>query len=344
MISKWTEQRRGHKTRFVYQTEQYTASVRHVANAGWLWTVHCRGSITGRRRLEAHGKCKEFEEAQRAAETAIGCECAEAGARNCGAHQNEGHNFTTLYEASRDGKTWIEVIPPFYGYRFVRCRFSDGSVYWSLDGGGSWLKNKPNFEAETLGSFKPSQPCCVYFVGSDSTGKTELAKSVENRYGLPRIHEGARAVLAEESLSLANLRVSSEAADEFQRRVFDRQLELEKRPRPFVADRGLFDNLAYAGTHARCYADLVERPEVRPYAAQMANDAVFLVRPQRETRAEDGVRVLPTWEMQHAIDAKIELLLKQFRVPFVEIAVSSSASRADLVDWCLQAKGFRKVK
>lgn len=283
---EWEDLRNGYRVR----TEKYTLRVFTRRSQPLVyWTVHYRGlGACTSQAIYAHGSAEAWLDAQRAAEEAALCECAETNSRNCSIHGNPVDQL-------------ISVL------RTVE-----------------------------------KQPACVYFVGSDSTGKTELAKDVERRYGLPRIHEGARAVLAEESLSLALLRTSSDVADAFQRRVFERQLELEKRSRPFVADRGLFDNLAYAATHARCYAELVERPEVRPYAEQMAKDVVFLVRPQKELRAEDGVRVLPSWEAQIAVDAKIELLHKQFRVPVVEVSMASSAARADLIDWCLQSRGFKK--
>lgn len=185
---------------------------------------------------------------------------------------------------------------------------------------------------------------CVYFVGSDSTGKSELTRYVARAYGLPKVHESARATLDEEGLTLQSLRAKSADADAYQRLVFDRQLERERQtPRPFVADRGL-DNLAYASEHGRCFAELLERPEVREYVELQRQAVVFLVRPHRDLRAEDGVRALPSWEGQQRIDAKVEMLLQMWRVPHVVIAESSSARREELIDWCLEARGFVKCK
>lgn len=189
---------------------------------------------------------------------------------------------------------------------------------------------------------KPVLPS-IYFVGADSTGKSELCKVVAAAYNLPRCYEGARAVLHEEGYSLASLRVSSKTADAYQRAVFNRQLVLEANtPKPFVADRGLLDNLTYAALHARCFSELINRPEVLPYIEKQRNDIVFLVRPQKGLRKRDGVRVLPTWEMQQRIDFGIELLLKQFDVPYVTIEMASAAAREDFVDYVLKARGHVK--
>lgn len=187
-----------------------------------------------------------------------------------------------------------------------------------------------------------TQPCCVYFCGADSTGKSELVKYVATRYGMRKVPETARSVLHEEGYTLAGLRVKSETADAYQIAVFERQIAQEAgTERPFVADRGL-DNLAYASSHGRCVADLADRSEVKEYVARQREAVVFLVRPHKELRAEDGTRALPSWEGQNRIDAKIELLLQLWRVPHVVIAEASAARREEQIDWCLKARGFKK--
>ena len=90
------------KHSFRARTKQHTLNVRAAdqLHCTWLWTVHRRGGVPGGRRLEAHGREDDSEKAMRAAEEAVFgwplaqpakpvCECAEAGTRNCGIHQNE---------------------------------------------------------------------------------------------------------------------------------------------------------------------------------------------------------------------------------------------------------------
>ena len=188
-----------------------------------------------------------------------------------------------------------------------------------------------------------NQPCCVYFMGADSTGKSELVKYVARAYGMRKVPETARSVLHEEGYTLHSLRVRSADADEYQRAVFDRQIAQEAAtPRPFVADRGL-DNLAYASEYGRCFAELAAREEVQQYVEAQRADVVFLVRPHKELRAEDGVRVLPSWEAQQRLDAKIELLLQLWDIPHVVISEHSAARREEQIDWCLAARGFTKI-
>ena len=260
---EWRTLTRKGKTRFVYQTDTHTATVRQAKDGQWLWAVHSREANT---RILAHGKCEGQGEAERAALTATGQEAPAA-----------------------------------------------------------------------------EQPCCVYFMGADSTGKSELVKYVARAYGMRKVPETARSVLHEEGYTLHSLRVRSADADEYQRAVFDRQIAQEAAtPRPFVADRGL-DNLAYASEYGRCFAELAAREEVTRYVETQRNDVVFLVRPHKALRAEDGVRMLPSWEEQQRLDAKIEMLLQWWDIPHVVIAENAAARREEQIDWCLAARGFTKI-
>lgn len=221
-------------------------------------------------------------------------------------------------------------------------RVGEGSVH--PDGTVAvWLDPPGAIAAGVQSAPKPEQqPCSVYFMGADSTGKSELVKYVARAYGMRKVPETARSVLHEEGYTLHSLRVRSMDADEYQRMVFDRQIAQEAAtPRPFVADRGL-DNLAYASEYGRCFGELAAREEVQKYVEAQRADVVFLVRPHRALRAEDGVRVLPSWEEQQRLDAKIELLLQLWGVPHVVIAENSAARREEQIDWCLAARGFTK--
>lgn len=232
----------------------------------------------------------------------------------------------------------------------------DGQWLWTVHSRGASTrilahgKCEDQGEAEStaltaMGQDAPAaeQPCCVYFMGADSTGKSELVKYVARAYGMRKVPETARSVLHEEGYTLRSLRVRSADTDEYQRAVFDRQIAQEvATPRPFVADRGL-DNLAYASEYGRCFAELAAREEVARYVETQRNDVVFLVRPHNALRAEDGVRVLPSWEEQQRLDAKIELLLQWWDIPHVVIAENAAARREEQIDWCLAARGFTKT-
>src|SRR3954470_20777820 len=97
----------------------------------------------------------------------------------------------------------------------------------------------------------------IYFVGAHATGKTTMTRYVSRKFGLPMITEVARAVLAELETSLDALRTDMDLVAEYQRRVFDRQVQVEKLQQTgFVSDRA-FDNLAYAAEHTLILADLL---------------------------------------------------------------------------------------
>lgn len=254
-------------------------------------------------------------------------------------YQTDTHTATV--RPARDGQ-WLWTVhtrgesdprfPTPYMLAHGKCEGQEEAEHAALSALGQEVPTEVEVE----------QPCCVYFMGADSTGKSELVKYVARAYGMRKVPETARSVLHEEGYTLHSLRVRSLDADEYQRMVFDRQIAQEAAtPRPFVADRGL-DNLAYASEYGRCFGELAAREEVQKYVEAQRADVVFLVRPHRALRAEDGVRVLPSWEEQQRLDAKIELLLQLWGVPHVVIAENSAARREEQIDWCLAARGFTK--
>lgn len=177
-------------------------------------------------------------------------------------------------------------------------------------------------------------------VGAHATGKSELARYISRRYGLPLLDEVARIEIAKMGRqSFDELRVDLAAATEFQRRVFATQLRIGQGLRRFVSDRA-FDNVAYASNHADfgTAADLWELPACRRYVASIAEDikakrgVVFFVRPGVAARG-DGTRA--TGDLGAAdidvIDGAIKLLLELGRVDYVPISTTNFAERARCV-------------
>src|SRR5262249_3950177 len=156
----------------------------------------------------------------------------------------------------------------------------------------------------------------IYFVGSHATGKTTMTRYVSRRYGLPMITEVARAVLAELETSLDALRTDVDLVAEYQRRVFERQVQVERAQggSGFVSDRA-FDNLAYAAEHTLVLADLIQTDDYQKYMEWVAQGIVFFVRPHKDLLKEDGVRAGVTWESVLRIDGMIKLMLEQSRTP-----------------------------
>jgi hypothetical protein len=176
----------------------------------------------------------------------------------------------------------------------------------------------------------------IYFVGSHATGKTTMTRYVSRRYGLPMITEVARAVLAELETSLDALRTDMDLVAEYQRRVFERQVQVERaQAGEFVSDRA-FDNLAYAGEHTLILADLINSDEFKKYTDWVSQGIVFFVRPHKDLLREDGVRAGVTWESVLRIDGMIKLMLEQSRIPYLPIESVAMQERARAVDFVLK--------
>lgn len=176
----------------------------------------------------------------------------------------------------------------------------------------------------------------VYFIGSHSTGKTTLARYVSAKFKLPMITEVARAVLAEMEISLERLRTDIELVNDYQRRVFDRQVDAESKFKDgFVSDRA-FDNLAYAAEHSTILAFVMSSTKFKGYVDNLATGCtIFFVRPHEHLLANDGVRERVEWDGVVRIDAMIKFMLEQFSLPYVSLASASMQERCHTVDLVL---------
>lgn len=181
----------------------------------------------------------------------------------------------------------------------------------------------------------------IYFVGSHATGKTTLCRFVSQRYGLPMITEVARAVLAEMEASLDTLRTDMDLVSEYQQRVFERQVAIEKLHNgTFVSDRA-FDNLAYAAEHTTIVADLLGDQRFRDYMKWVSEGVVFFVRPHASLLKEDGVRAGVSWESVLRIDGMIKLMLEQHRIAYLPLESVSMQERVRCVEFVLGRSGLR---
>jgi hypothetical protein len=185
----------------------------------------------------------------------------------------------------------------------------------------------------------------IYFVGSHATGKTTMTRWVSRRYGLPMITEVARAVLAELEIDLDSLRTDMERVSDYQRRVFERQIAIERlQEKGFVSDRA-FDNLAYAAEHALVLGEIMSGQsgeDVRKYMEWVAEGVVFFVRPHRSLLREDGVRAGVDWDSVVRIDGMVKLLLEQFRIPYLPIDTPSMQERVRGVEFVLGRLGLQQ--
>ncbi len=185
----------------------------------------------------------------------------------------------------------------------------------------------------------------IYFVGSHATGKTTMTRWVSRRYGYAMITEVARAVLAELEITLDTLRTDIDRVNDYQKRVFERQIAVERlQERGFVSDRA-FDNLAYAAEHALVLGEILSgtgADEVRNYMQWVSEGVVFFVRPHRSLLHEDGIRAGVDWDSVVRIDGMVKLLLEQYRIPYLPIDTPSMQERVRAVEFVLSKLGLKE--
>lgn len=179
----------------------------------------------------------------------------------------------------------------------------------------------------------------IYIAGAHSVGKSTLARYIAKTYKLHFISEVARAVLAEKELNIETLRIDLDVADDYQKTIFYRQIDEEKKYSSFVSDR-TFDNLAYAAAHSRILSQIIKSKEFEEYIESLKKDDViiFFVRPTKLTMKNDGVRETVVWDEIIRIDAMIKLLFEMFDIKYVNVSVDSMQERIKLTETILQLK------
>ena len=185
-----------------------------------------------------------------------------------------------------------------------------------------------------------SPPTRIYMVGAHATGKTTLARWVRDHYGVPMIAEVARGVLAEMEERLDTLRTDVELVNRYQREVFHRQIEAERKvDGAFVSDRA-FCNLAYAAHHSTILGEVFRDRRLADYMDWVREGIVFFLRPHRELVVADGVRAGLEWEEVVRIDGMVKLLLEVFDVPYIPVESLSMQERVRLVERVLGLAGM----
>ena len=172
-----------------------------------------------------------------------------------------------------------------------------------------------------------------------------MTRWVSRRYGVPMVTEVARSVLAELETNFDTLRTDMDRVGDYQRRVFERQIAIERmQDKGFVSDRA-FDNLAYAAEHAMVLGDIMNEEsgaEVRRYMEWVSEGLVFFVRLHRTLLKEDGVRAGVDWDSVVRIDGMVKLLLEQFRIRYLPIDTPSMQERIRAVEFVLSRLGMEQ--
>jgi len=159
--------------------------------------------------------------------------------------------------------------------------------------------------------------------GSQSTGKSTLAKALAQALELPLIREQARVVAhgmgihSEEMLRRAN----PELQVEFQKRCLQQQQKAEaKYPEGFVSDRTVVDNAAYWLVWNHAHAPLHDRyiylADCQHHAKSY--DLIVYCPPLGADPEDDGFRITSRLYQQE-IDLLIRTLLVGWELPFITV-------------------------
>jgi predicted ATPase len=149
------------------------------------------------------------------------------------------------------------------------------------------------------------------------------------------IPEVARMVVSELELSFDSLRCNLDVVDNYQQKVFDRQLlEESKYNTSFVSDRSIIDCLAYSAQHSRILPKLLKSKELQDNikTLQQKDTIIFLLKPSKNTLSQDGVREKLDWDGIISIDAQIKLLYEMFEIRYFQINTDSAQERIKLID------------
>lgn len=168
----------------------------------------------------------------------------------------------------------------------------------------------------------------IYFVGSHSTGKTTLARTLADRLGFRFQEESARQILRENGLRVDDLRKSVELTNQFQTDVLERQWANETHllamgVEDYVCDRG-FDNMAYAAEHASNLYILRHSVTWGKYRNLMCSGQakIFFLRPEVTLLDNtDPDRETVTWKGMQRIDAVINCIMNYEGMQYKEIPV-----------------------
>ena len=158
----------------------------------------------------------------------------------------------------------------------------------------------------------------IYFAGSHGAGKSTLVRWVARRYGLPMIHEVARAELTKREAELPALRVDTDLVSEYQSDVFNGQI---------AAERELWES-----EECRAYVASLRQPDalvflVQPHASRVSADAH---RPAQDADARVILR----------IDGMVQLLFELAGIPYIPIGSDTVQQRQRQIARTLELAGL----
>jgi len=186
------------------------------------------------------------------------------------------------------------------------------------------------------GSNIVKRPIGVAFLGADSTGKTTMLRSLQDRYAekLNFLSEIARPVIIA-GYPLGK-DASTESYIELTRRYLMALEEVIRDEKPFVSDRTLFDPFCYAVVNRT-----LPRPQIKPEFIQYLeahwrmdshNYSNYLYFPVEFSMTTDGVRV-PDEDYRQKVDNTMQEYLYSSEKPHLHITGTHDQRLAKVVEF-----------
>lgn len=187
----------------------------------------------------------------------------------------------------------------------------------------------------------------IYFSGSHGVGKSTLVRWVSKYYGIPMIHEVARAELTKRESGLSALRIDTDLISDYQRDVFRGQIAAERMLKPpFVSDRCI-DNLCYLANAGNGLGELWESEECQTYIETLRTpDAiVFFVQPHAGAVEADAHRPAQDADARVIlrIDGMVQFLLELAKIPYIPIGSGTVQQRQRQIARTLGLVGLRPI-
>lgn len=174
----------------------------------------------------------------------------------------------------------------------------------------------------------------IYLTGASGTGKTTLAKYIEETFGLYRLPSAARSVMADMGIDIkesAALIADKRTYYEFQKRVMKAQMDMEvdalTKYGAFVSDR-MIDHFVYTALYGYGLCRMITSSEysdsyIDYLFIRQGTYEVFFTHPDRQLQraalAEGNRDFFLHWDQMNQFDGGIKFFLEFLGIDYTDI-------------------------
>ena len=172
----------------------------------------------------------------------------------------------------------------------------------------------------------------IYFIGSQSTGKTTLARFFSKYYNIPLLGETIRKVVAREEVSLNKIYNNIDEINRFQMLLLSEQIEIEDQHKSYISDRG-FDFIIYAAEYSTITNIIYNQEVFQKYMDRFFdnNTYTFFIRPQKDLMIGDDFRHNLNWEEINRIDGMFKFFMEMNKIRYFSINMLNLQERINLI-------------